>query len=172
MWTLQRFEVWGLQLLGPDPQELNVFIVHDSESINLVDLLGNDPAVRQSLKLWDCQASDLARTTCLCRPRLPKPVVDINHVKFPILGLLDALHAAEHICVARRCVHTPRSGLYFDLEGSHNRWYLKCVLAAKWLFSNGQDTFSSRQSVSYYQLLLKQPGKVDVSKALANICWR
>ena len=80
---------------------------------------------------------------------------------FPLLGLIDALEHAEHMPIDRKLTHAMNSGKFWDKRTEHFRPYLQCVIFADWLREHGQATFESRQSASYYSMVLRRPGKVE-----------
>ena len=88
------------------------------------------------------------------------PTSDLNSKFMPILGLWDALEAADYLGVRRLVTHSPRSGKLLDATFAENRSYLPAVLASKWLFANGQVSFESRKNVSYYLMIMKKPGQI------------
>ena len=147
-----------------DAVSMECFGTEDSDKVNLISILGGDLALRHTIQVWDMSPSELDDCVTLSNPRQPQPLMQIADASFPILGLLDALTAAEFIGVPRPVTHAPMSGFFYDSGCSRNRAYLKCVLASKWLFQNGQRKFASGQSAAYYQLLLKSPGKVTAGR--------
>ena len=118
MWNLQRYECSFVNafIVSDDPQEMEVFKIDAGETLNLVELLHNDCELRWCMQLWDSQPSEVNGCIQLYRPRAPKPELYISNARFPILGLLDALHQAGRIAVPRLVVHSIRGGPFFRLN--------------------------------------------------------
>ena len=125
-WSVRTLGIFNETALPSEPGTLDVFRVHDSSKIDIVDLLGCRIEMRQSVLVWQSRPSELADCTQLYDPSSPTPTIGIDNPKYPLLGLLDSLSHAGWAAVQRQVVHTRSSGQLYCAHASRNRWYLRC----------------------------------------------
>jgi hypothetical protein len=159
-WNLLPLDVWRRDFVGDTLSKIEAFEVGDSTELDLTAMLEGDLEARNTFKSWTPAVSELDGCINLHTPVPLCPRSPVHAKTAPLLGLWDALDSAGHIAVNRLVTHTSRSGLVYDNTMLRNRAYMKCVLLSSWLFEQGQSSFPSRQSVAYYTLVLKAPGKV------------
>ena len=151
----QPLQVWApVNVQVKKPKELDVFIVEESETLDILQLTGIDLDVRRNIFVWDWALSDLDGCLHLFNPSVLTPKLLLWSPSTPTLCLLDALDEAGFVGRYVGCTHELDSALVFDLRKPlRSKCYHHCVLArAEILKRHGH--FHSGGEKSYYLALL------------------
>ena len=162
-WNCVPLEIRDVHAADP-PEFFEAFKVADSKEVDLVALVGANPAARRSFKIWEYDIADVEGCFILKNPRPAKPCSTVQSKSSPLLGLHDTLNEMGYIMVDRPFKHSADAGLFYDKADRLKRAYLQCVISSQWLYANGQLSFDIRQLVAYYVLILKTPGMVEAGR--------
>jgi hypothetical protein len=116
---------------------LDVFVVEEPVSIDILRLCGSQISARASFLGWQVGESDLDGCIALHTPEVLKPSIDLLDPKAPALALVDRLLELEFEPVQRIVKHEVAcvqydSRIVWYRQGSHSiSWYNKIPI---WLF--------------------------------------
>ena len=160
VWNIQPFAISRPDLLGDDPQKVDIFKSGEPTNLDFLHVLAVGGVDRLQVRKWELADSDVVGCDQIHSPAQLQPRTALTAPGVPVLSLIDAL--SEWVGVSRKITHHRRSGrLYDDRELYGKRNYLQAVLASTWLFSHGQESFNSARPQAYYVAILGRPGKVD-----------
>ena len=161
---IQEMEVWrGVTR----PGILNIFKVTEPKKVDILEITGVDPDIRDRLCVWSTRASDLAGSTELYNKTVlvPKLEKGLLGPQVPVLCLLDKLKADESTPVRALVNHTAGKVEVYD---SRNPWlkrtYYQAIIMAEDLFKAKVTEFRSGRPSLYYRLLMATRADVEPGK--------
>ena len=125
---------------------LDVFVVEEPVSIDILRLCGSQISARASFLGWQVGESDLDGCIALHTPEVLKPSIDLLDPKAPALALVDRLLELEFEPVQRIVKHEVAcvqydSRIVWYREGPHSlSWYNEIPI---WFFSTTSPIFST-----------------------------
>lgn len=160
---IQPLDRWAP--LDHDPssvrREENCFVYQDPSTIDMIGVCGGASFPRQHMKVWKPSPSDVEGCICLSESAPLKPHMGLLSADCPVLCLLDQLEQLGFASRKEKVVHNKDTGSYFDSHNVVGRGpYLQCVLILDQLLAAGVVGFDSRQSLSYYKLMLRTRGPI------------
>ena len=168
-WSIQPVSIWRAAVLPADPKELHAFVLEDAAWTDMLTMGGVSLGQRHAWREWHRNGTpDVHGTFRLESQGVPRPPWPMSDSRTPVISLVDALAAKGYMGRPARLIHNGREGLFYDRRNlASKQKYLMCVLARDDIIKKGNHSFSSDQPTSFYDLLLRSPGKVAVPKKKA-----
>ena len=148
---------------------MDVFPFQDPTKVDLVELVGADPAVRSQIQLWAASVSEVEGCTHLGSPTEAIPSASLRDSDVPVLHLIDALESNGWEATLSLVNHTVAAPKLYDSRArKSSRHYFQCLLAIEDIFrNNAVESFRSGLSGAHHKLLLKFPTKARASLSAA-----
>ena len=164
---VQPLEIWRPPALSkddPPPPALEVFVLQDPCTVDVLRLLGGNIMERELWRIWQKRSSDIDGCWCLHSPAKLATKEKLTSDTVPVLALLDELQTAGWSGQPCRTQHTVTAPKLFDHRNSFGkRWYFQCLLSLEDIIgrSVSEDGFHSCGPQAYYKLLLKSTSIVE-----------